>query len=246
MIGLLGKKLGMSQIFDEKGALIPVTLIQAGPCPVLQKKMNEEHGYTAIQIGFDPKPLRRCNKPEVGLYEKITKEIEPKKEGEEKSEEKSSDKKSKKKLKLAIEPLRFVREIRIENPDEFNIGQVLDVNIFKAGEKVDVVGCSKGKGFQGPIKRWHSKRGPETHGSMYHRRTGSLGQSSDPSRVYKGKPMPGHMGNQRSTASNLQIIKTDKDKNILFVKGSVPGHPNSYVIISTSKKDIRKKSKVRK
>jgi len=241
MIGLLGKKLGMSQVFDEKGSLIPVTLIQAGPCPVLQKKKTETDGYNAIRIGFDPKPFKQANKAEIGICEKITKEL--KGEVVEKEEETASQeseeqkKKSKKKMKLAVLPMRFIREIKVMNPDEFSIGQVLNVEIFKEGERVDVQGISKGRGFAGSVKRHHTRRGPESHGSMYHRRTGSLGQSAAPSRVYKGKPIPGHMGNAQSTVLNLKIIKTDKDKNLLFVKGSVPGHPNGYLLVRLSVKN---------
>lgn len=244
MIGILGKKLGMSQIFDDKGSLIPVTLIQVGPCPVLCKKTIQTHGYNAILVGFDPKPVRKCNKPELGLYEKIAKELKGEQQVEQETNPESEEKqeKTKKKIKLVVEPMRFIKEIRVTNPDEYAVGQTLNVDIFKEGDIVDIHGISKGRGFAGSIKRFHTKRGPESHGSMYHRRTGSLGQSSDPSRVYKGKPMPGHMGNANSTASNLTVIKTDKTRNILFVKGSVPGHSNGYLVINTAIKALKKKA----
>lgn len=249
MTGILGKKLGMSQIFDEKGFLIPVTLVQAGPCPILQTKTKESDGYNAILIGFDPKAVRKCTKPEIGLYESIAKRLKGDQKEESQSEEAKQDtpkEKSKKKVKLVVEPMKFTKEIKVDNPQEFKIGQIINVDVFKEGDRIDVVGISKGRGFAGSIKRFHTHRGPETHGSMYHRRTGSLGQSSAPSRVYKGKPMPGHMGNSRVTVSNLQVIKTDKEKNILFIKGSVPGHPNQYLVINIAKKILKNKASDKK
>jgi large subunit ribosomal protein L3 len=213
-LGLLGKKLGMSQIFDENGTLVPVTLIEAGPCPILQKKEKDKDGYNALQIGFDPKPKRRVSKPEMGRFNKSN-----------------------------VSPVRFIREIHIQDASKYEVGQVLDVEVFKKGEKVDVTGLSKGRGFAGTVKRHHSKRGPESHGSMYHRRPGSMGGSSDPSRVFKGKALPGHMGNARCTILNLKVVRTDKDKNLLVLRGSVPGHMNSYLIIRKSVKGQREKRK---
>lgn len=215
LLGLLGKKLGMSQIFDEDGKLVPVTLIEAGPCPILQKKEKSKDGYDALQIGFDPKPKRLTNKPEMGRFNKSN-----------------------------VAPVRFMREIRIQDVSEYEVGQVLDVEVFKKGEKVDVTGISKGRGFAGTVKRHHSSRGPESHGSMYHRGPGSMGGSSDPSRVFKGKALPGHMGNSRCTILNLQVVKTDKEKNLLVLKGSVPGHMNSYLLIRKSVKVQRERPKV--
>jgi large subunit ribosomal protein L3 len=211
-LGLLGKKLGMSQVFDENGALVPVTLIEAGPCPILQKKEKSKDGYDALQIGFDPKPERSANKPEMGRFTKCN-----------------------------VSPLRFIREIRIQDVSKYEVGQVLDVELFKKGEKVDVTGISKGRGFAGTVKRHHSKRGPESHGSMYHRRPGSMGGSSFPSRVFKRKALPGHMGNARCTIQNLKVLRTDKDKNLLVLKGSIPGHMNSYVIIRKSIKGLHQR-----
>lgn len=215
LLGLLGKKLGMSQIFDEDGRLVPVTLIEAGPCPILQKKEKIKDGYDALQIGFDPKPKRLTNKPEMGRFNKSN-----------------------------VSPVRFMREIRIQDVSKYEVGQVLDVEVFKKGEKVDVTGISKGRGFAGTVKRHHSSRGPESHGSMYHRRPGSMGGSSDPARVFKGKKLPGHMGNSRCTILNLQVVKTDKEKNLLVLKGSVPGHMNSYLLIRKSVKAQRERPKV--
>ena len=215
LLGLLGKKLGMSQIFDENGRLVPVTLIEAGPCPILQKKEKSKDGYDALQIGFDPKPKRLTNKPEMGRFNKSN-----------------------------VSPIRFMREIRIQDVSKYEVGQVLDVEVFKEGEKVDVTGISKGRGFAGTIKRHHTSRGPESHGSMYHRGPGSMGGSSDPSRVFKGKALPGHMGNSRCTIQNLKVVKTDKEKNLLVLRGSVPGHMNSYLLIRKSVKVQRERPKV--
>jgi len=215
LLGLLGKKLGMSQIFDEDGRLVRVTLIEAGPCPILQKKEKSKDGYDALQIGFDPKPKRLTNKPEMGRFNKSN-----------------------------VSPVRFMREIRIQDVSKYEVGQVLDVEVFKKGEKVDVTGISKGRGFAGTVKRHHTSRGPESHGSMYHRGPGSMGGSSDPARVFKGKALPGHMGNSRCTILNLQVVKTDKEKNLLVLKGSVPGHMNSYLLIRKSVKAQRERPKV--
>lgn len=213
-IGLLGRKLGMSQIFDHHGRLVPVTFIEAGPCVVLDKKTLDEDGYTAVQLGFAQSKEKNTPKPLLGQFKKI-----------------------------GVPPMRFIKEFRLEDaklleslPD---VGGVLKVaDVFKEGEHVDVVGISKGRGFASPIKRWHTHRGPETHGSMYHRRPGSQGASSFPSHTWKGKHAAGHMGASRCTALNLVIVKTDEEKNLILVKGSVPGHNNSYVII---RKTVRAK-----
>ncbi|MBX7246529.1 MAG: 50S ribosomal protein L3 [Candidatus Sumerlaeaceae bacterium] len=205
-LGLLGKKLGMSQIFDGDGRLIPVTYIQAGPCFVLQKKTKENDGYDAVQIGFGQKKEKNTTKALLGHYKKAN-----------------------------AAPARYVREFRLDDngaePTAPEIGQTVDVDLFKAGDHVDVVGVSKGRGFASPLKRWHVKRGPETHGSMYHRRAGSQGASSYPSRTWKNKHGAGHMGDARSTAVNLVVVRTDKEQNLIIVQGSVPGHNNGYVMI---------------
>ena len=210
-LGLLGKKLGMTRVYDDAGTMIPVTVILAGPCPILQVKNREKDGYAALQLGFEAKPERLVNKPMTGHFKKA-----------------------------GAAPTRLIREFRTEDLDGYQTGQTLDLGIFEVGEKVDVIGISKGRGFTGPMKRHHSSRGPETHGSMYHRRTGSLGQSSDPSRVYKGMPMAGHMGAARSTVQNLKVVVLDKEKNLLLVRGSIPGCNDGYVMIRKSIKAARR------
>ena len=208
-LGLLGKKLGMSQVFDKDGKLVPVTFIQAGPCTILQRKTKETDGYDAVQVGFGDKRPKNVTKALLGHY---------------------------KKANADQAPPRMVREFRLEDgngaqeaPPE--VGQVLDVEVFKEGDHVDVVGVSKGRGFASPLKRWHVKRGPETHGSMYHRRAGSQGGSSYPSRTWKNKKGAGHMGSERSTAINLVIVRTDKERNLIMVRGSVPGFNTGFVMV---------------
>ncbi|MDX2177801.1 MAG: 50S ribosomal protein L3 [Candidatus Sumerlaeia bacterium] len=201
-IGILGKKLGMSQMFDENGSLIPVTLIQAGPCPVLEKRVKDRDGYTAVQLGFDEQKASRVNKPDAGRF-----------------------------AKAGAAPQRFVREFRGDGAAALEVGQSVDVNIFAAGEKVDITGTSRGRGFAGPRKRHHLTPGPVTHGSMYHNRVGSNGGSSFPSRTFPGKKMSGHMGDSRVTVKKLTVVKTDPENNLLIVKGSVPGSPDGYVMV---------------
>lgn len=206
MKGILGKKLGMTQIFTEEGNVIPVTVIQAGPCVVLQKKDLENDGYEAIQIGFEDKKEQRANKPEIGHAKKA-----------------------------GTAPKRYIREIRGVNLADYEVGQEIKADIFSEGEYVDVTGTSKGKGFQGVIKRHGQARGPMAHGSKYHRGPGSMG-SIAANRVFKGKPLPGHMGHETVTLQNLQIVKVDAERNVIVVKGSVPGPKNSYVNIRSSVK----------
>ncbi|NQU41955.1 50S ribosomal protein L3 [bacterium] len=206
-IGLLGKKLGMSQIFDEKGAAIPVTLIEAGPCPILQKRVPEKDGYSALQIGFDQRREKNVTRPMLGHFKKAD-----------------------------AEPVHCIRELRLEDTNGYEVGQTLNVKVFEIGDRVDICGTSKGRGFSGTIKRFNSHRGPTTHGSMYHRRPGSSGASADPSHVYKGKINPGQYGNSRTTAQNLTVLGMDADRNLLIVKGSIPGATNGYVMISKSVK----------
>lgn len=201
-LGILGKKLGMSQMFDERGTLIPVTIIAAGPCPILQTKSPERDGYTAVQLGFDPKPEKSSNKPEMGHA---------------KAAESG--------------PMRYVREFRVDDTDGLTVGEKLDASIFEVGEKVDVIGKSLGRGFAGTIKRYNTSRGPESHGSMYHRRPGSMGASAYPSHTFKGKHLPGHMGDARVTIKNLIVVMADPENNLIAVRGSVPGHKNGYVMI---------------
>ena len=213
-LGLIAKKLGMSQCFDENGILVPVTLLEAGPCTIVQKKVNDTDGYSALQLCFGKKSTRRLTKPAKGHLSKAN-----------------------------VENARWVREVRVADTGAYEIGQVLDLDIFEDGEKVDVVGSSKGRGFAGTIKRHGTSRGPETHGSRYHRRPGSMGASAHPSHVFKGKKLPGHYGAARITAQNLKIIKRDKEKNLIAVKGSIPGAINGMVIIRKTIRAGKAKSK---
>lgn len=204
--GILGKKIGMTQIFLENGDLVPVTVIEASPNVVLQKKTLETDGYNAIQLGYDDKPERLANKPEKGHAAKAN-----------------------------TTPKRFISEIRDVNVDEYEVGQEVKVDIFEPGTLVDVTGISKGKGFQGSIKRLGQSRGPMSHGSNYHRAPGSMG-SIAPNRVFKSKKLPGRMGGERVTIQNLEIVKVDIERNLLLIKGNVPGPKKSYVKIKTAVK----------
>lgn len=203
---ILGKKIGMTQIFTEEGLSIPVTVIEAGPCKVVQKKTIENDGYTALKISFDDVSEKRLNKPDKGQFAKV---------------------------KLA--PARYLREFRTEDIDGFEVGQSISVaDMFQAGDKIDVSGISKGKGFQGTIKRYGQSGGPETHGSMYHRRVGSMGSNTTPARVFKGKKLPGHMGSVKITIQNLNIVRVDSERNLLLVKGAVPGPKGNLLIVKNS------------
>ena len=192
--GLIGRKVGMTQIFDEEGKVIPVTAIEVGPCTVTQIKTVEQDGYTAVQLGFGEVKERKLNKPELGHLSKN---------------------------KLA--PKKYLREFRLDSVEGMKVGDELKADVFAVGDKVDVQGTSKGKGFQGVIKRHGQSRGPMGHGSMYHRRPGSMGPTSTPGRVFPGKNLPGHMGVETVTIQNLEVVKVDLDKNVILVKGSVPG-----------------------
>ena len=207
MKGILGKKIGMTQLYTEQGVLVPVTLIEAGPCAILKVTKAAKDKHAAIKLGFEDKKESRTNKPDLGNFKKG----------------KSS-------------PKKFVREVRLKSTEGYNEGQEIKVDIFKEGEFVDVTGVSKGKGFQGGMKRWNWTAGKEGHGSMHHRRVGSIGASSFPSRVHKGKTMPGHLGAEKVTTQNLKILRVDKDHDILVVKGTVPGHNNSYLTVKSAKK----------
>ncbi|MBO9131093.1 50S ribosomal protein L3 [Bacillus sp. 165] len=204
--GILGKKIGMTQVFTENGELIPVTVIEATPNVVLQKKTIETDGYNSIQLGVADKREKLANKPEKGHVAKAN-----------------------------TAPKRFVREIRDANVEEFEVGQEVKVETFAAGDKVDVTGISKGKGFQGVIKRHGQSRGPMSHGSRYHRRPGSMGPVA-PNRVFKGKKLAGRMGGDQITVQNLQIVKVDAERNLLLVKGNVPGAKKSFVIVRNTVK----------
>ena len=191
---IIGKKIGMTQIFDEKGLVIPVTVIEAGPCIVAQVKTIETDGYNAIQLGYGDVKENRINRPEKGHFTKA---------------------------KLALK--KHLREFRVSEIADIAVGNEIKADVFEAGDKIDVQGTTKGKGFQGVIKRHGQSRGPMGHGSMYHRRPGSMGSTSTPGRVFKGKKLPGHMGVQTVTIQNLDVVKVDLDKNVILVKGSVPG-----------------------
>lgn len=206
MAGLLGKKIGMTQIFSEEGRAIPVTVIEAGPCPVIQVKTKDTDGYDSLQIGFGKVKEKNVTKPIKGQFAKAN-----------------------------VSPLRYLREIKVNDPSQWQIGQEIKVDIFAEGDIIDVVGISKGKGFAGVVKRYNFNRGPMGHGSMYHRRPGSLG-ATDPARVFKGRRLPGHTGNERVTIQGLKIVKVDKDRNLLIVQGSVPGIKGSLVMIKQSVK----------
>lgn len=204
--GILGKKVGMTQIFNEQGQVVPVTVVVAGPCAVVQKKTLATDGYNAVQIGFDVKREKLVNKPLKGHF-----------------------------AKGAVQPVRFIRELRLDNIDEYQVGQEIKADVFAAGEKVDVVGTSKGKGFAGGIKRHGFHRGPMKHGSKYHRRPGSLG-AKGPARVFKGRKLPGRMGRARVTVQNLEIVRVDAERNMLLIKGAVPGPKKGFLIIKPSVK----------
>ena len=207
---LIGKKVGMTQIFDEKGAVIPVTVIEAGPCTVVQVKNTETDGYNAIQLGFGSVKEKKLNKPLKGSFKKAN-----------------------------IEPKKHLREFRLDSVENITVGSELKADVFEAGEKVDIQGTTKGKGFQGVIKRHGQHRGPMGHGSMYHRRPGSMGPTSTPGRVFKGKKLPGHMGVDTVTIQNLEVVKVDLDKNVILVKGSVPGNKGAILKIKKSVKAVK-------
>ena len=201
--GIIGRKLGMTQIFNDKGQVVPVTVIQAGPCVVVQRKTTAKEGYDAIQIGFvDPTGGKRANKPEKGHAEKH-----------------------------GVAPVRVLREFKVDAADPAKEGDSVLVGQFETKVKVNVVGTSKGKGFAGVMKRHHFKGGRATHGSMHHRAPGSIGGSSDPSRVFPGMRMGGHMGAEQVTVRNLEIASVDSENNLLLIKGAVPGPKGGYVVI---------------
>ena len=205
---ILGKKIGMTQIFDENGKVIPVTVIEAGPCVVSQKKSVETDGYDAVQIGFGDARPKLVNKPMKGHFDKSN-----------------------------VAPKKVLKECRFEDVSAFNVGDIIKSDIFAAGEKVDVIGTSKGKGYAGVIKRWNFRRLKETHGSgPVVRKGGSIGACSDPSRVFKGKKMSGHLGAERVTVQNLAVVKVDVENNLIAIKGAVPGPKGGIVFIRNSVK----------
>ena len=204
---ILATKVGMTQIFNEDGVLTPVTVLQAGPCVVTKIKTVENDGYSAVQVGFADKRENLVNKPMKGQFDKA-----------------------------GVSCKRFVREFKFENAEEFTVAQEIKADIFAAGDKIDATAISKGKGFQGAIKRFGQHRGPMAHGSKFHRHQGSNGACSDPSKVFKGKGMPGHMGSKRVTIQNLEVVRVDAENNLILVKGAVPGPKKSLVTIKETVK----------
>ncbi|MPW25027.1 50S ribosomal protein L3 [Alkalibaculum sp. M08DMB] len=207
---IIGRKLGMTQIFNEEGQLIPVTVIEAGPCKVVQIKNDEVEGYKAVQLGYKQVKESKITKPIKGHFEKFN-----------------------------VDYMKILREFRLDDTSDLEVGQEIKADVFADGDKIDVTGTTKGKGFAGVIKRHGQSTGPMAHGSKYHRSPGSMGGSSSPSRVRKGKKLPGHMGNVKVTVQNLEVVKVDLDRNLLLVKGAVPGIRGSLVTI----KDTVKNSK---
>ncbi len=205
---IIGKKLGMTQVFTPDGLVIPVTVVEAGPCPVVQVKNDEKDGYSAVVVAFDKQKAHRVNKPRTGAFKKA-----------------------------GVETYRLVKELKFDNSSEYNLGQEIKADIFAEGDKVDVSGTTRGRGFTGVIQRWNAHRLKMTHGTgPVHREVGSMGANSTPSRVFKNKHMPGHYGVERVTMQNLEIVKVDSERNILLVKGCVPGPKGSIVTIREAKK----------
>lgn len=204
---ILATKIGMTQIFAEDGELIPVTVLQAGPCVVTQVKTVENDGYSAVQVGFQDIREKLTTKPMKGHFDKA-----------------------------GTVPKRFVRELKLDDAESYTVGQEIRADMFAAGDKVDATAISKGKGYQGAIKRHGQHTGPKTHGSKYHRHAGSNGMASDPSKVMKGKKMPGHMGNVQVTVQNLEVVRIDEENNVILVKGSVPGPRKALVTLKTTVK----------
>jgi len=206
---ILGKKLGMTQVFDKEGRVIPVTVVEAGNNVVVQVKTVETDGYNAVQLGYDAVKDKRVNKPMRGHF-----------------------------AKAGVKPVKFIREIRLADAPEYSVGQVINPDIFSAGELVDVTGTAKGKGFAGTIKRHNFARGPESHGSKSHREPGSMGprMSGGGGKVFKGKKLPGHMGTQKVTVQRLTLVRVDADRNLLLIKGAIPGPKGSFVVVRNTVK----------
>ena len=224
---ILATKVGMTQIFNEDGSLTPVTVLQAGPCAVTQIKTVENDGYSAVQVGFVDKKEKIVNKDKSG------KKVVIHRHGVNKAEKGHFD-------KAGVSCKRFVRELKLDNAEEYALGSEIKADIFEAGDRVDATAISKGKGFQGAIKRHGQHRGPMTHGSKFHRHQGSNGACSSPSKVFKGKGMPGHMGCVKVTVQNLTVVRVDADKNLILVKGAVPGPKKALVTIKeTTKVDAK-------
>mgnify|MGYP000187542561 CR=1 FL=1 len=210
---IIGKKVGMTQIFDETGKVVPVTVIEAGPCKVVQKKSTEKEGYASVQLGFEEIPERKLNKPEKGHLDKA-----------------------------GVGALRVLHEFRLENANEMNVGDVVKADAFKEGDKVDVTGISKGKGYAGVIKRWGAQRTPMTHGGgPVHRQAGSMGPTSSPSRIFKGHHGAGQMGVEQVTVENLDVVKVDEELNMIVVRGAIPGPKGGIVYLKNTVKNFKAK-----
>jgi len=205
--GIIGKKLGMTQIFHEDGGVVPVTVVQAGPCTVVQIKTSAKEKYGAVQLGFEERDQKRVKKPLQGHF-----------------------------ARAKVPSFRYLKEFRVPDPGPFQVGQVITVEEFKVGDRVDVTGISKGKGFMGVVKRWGFRGGRATHGSMFHRAPGSIGASSYPSRVWPGQKMGGHTGNQRTTLQNLEVVDVRARQNLLLIRGAVPGGSRGLLLIHEAKK----------
>lgn len=206
--GIIGKKMGMTQIFDENGKVVPVTVVEAGPCTVVQKKTVESDGYVAVQLGYGDISAKKVSKPAKGHFDKAD-----------------------------VAPKRTLREFRLDDISAMNVGDVLKADVFAVGDRIDVVGTSKGKGYAGAIKRWNQHRLRESHGTgPVARHAGSMGSCSTPSRVFKGKRLPGHLGAERVTIQNLKVVKVDAENNLIAIKGAIPGPKGSVVCISDSVK----------
>lgn len=199
---ILGTKVGMTQMFREDGTMIPVTVVLAGPCPVVQKKSVEHDGYEAVQVAFKPIREKLCTKPMLGHFKKA-----------------------------GVEAHRYTREFKLDDTAAYEVGQVIKADIFESGDHVDVTGTSKGKGFEGNIKRWNQARGRKTHGSHSYRVAGSMGACTYPGEVFKTKHLPGHMGHERITVQNLEVVRVDADRNLLLIKGAIPGAKGSLVMV---------------
>lgn len=199
---ILGKKIGMTQVFAEDGTVVPVTVVEAGPCPVIRKKSKERDGYEALCVGFEPIREKLSNKPKKGEF-----------------------------AKAGVEVCRYTRELKFEDCAKYDVGQKITADIFAQGDTVDVSGVTKGHGFTGTIKRWNQHRGPMTHGSKYHRGVGSMGSGTSPGRVFKSKRMPGHYGSENVTIQNLKVVRVDTERNMLLIKGAVPGNIGELLFI---------------
>lgn len=204
---IMAKKVGMTQVFTESGVLVPVTVLEAGPCVVTQKKTVENDGYSAVQVGFTDAKAKHVTKPEKGHFDKAK-----------------------------VTPKKYLKEFKLDDIEAIEVGAEIKADVFAAGEKVDVSGISKGKGYQGAIKRHGQSRGPMAHGSKYHRSLGSLSSGTTPGRVKKNKKMPGHMGNVNVTIQNIEVVKTDVEKNLILLKGAVPGPNGAILVIKDSVK----------